>query len=315
MFTEIVSLFRRRTTPPLSTEVYRRHLLENPPGQNDHETLTQDWVCRLTRADVQINLERLEPEVPWCHFFKLADDIYTVAPNQPKHFGKAKALKLLADHLRHSIPYIVKKTDFRDVDVLDLACAEGAHSIELANAGARKVVGIEGRQGYVDRARFIANCAGLNNVTFEQGDVRSISRERTGSYDLVLFFGILHHLSEQDYLPMLKRLHEVTGDTLVLYTHTSEPGWEVKFKLGEEFVNSDSLRGRLYREHPDGASPALKATRNRNSLDNTFSFWARESSLLEAIRRAGFSYISKQLHPNGFENPAEEFRVLYICRK
>ena len=182
-------------------------------------------------------------------------------------------------------------------------------------AGAKKVVGIEGRQLYVDRSKFIAECAGLSNVEFEQGDVRHISKEKTGSFDLVLFFGILHHLSSEDYFPMLKSLADVTDDTLMLYTHTSEPGWEVKFKLSEEITNDDGLKGRLYREHPDGATAEQKKQRIRNSIDNTFSFWAREASLFEALKRAGFKYISKQLAPMPYSKPTEEFRVFYICRK
>jgi cyclopropane fatty-acyl-phospholipid synthase-like methyltransferase len=198
--------------------------------------------------------------------------------------------------------------------VLDLACAEGAHAIELAQAGAREVVGIEGRQLYVDRARFVARSFGLENVRFEQGDVRAVSPDTIGRFDLVLFLGILHHLSSDDFLPMLERLCAVTTDTVVIYTHTSEGGADSKFRLSEEREIAPGLRGKLYREHPDDATAEERERRIRNSIDNTFSFWAREASLLGGLKRAGFRHVSKLMHPNPFGNPVGEFRVVYVCR-
>jgi SAM-dependent methyltransferase len=272
------------------------------------------WQVHLPRAVVQDGLKRLGPEVPWCHYFDLGDGLWTVTPDQGRYWGKAKGLKIIGQQVLAAVPYITRKADVAALRVLDLASAEGAHAVEFGQAGAREVLGIEGRQLYVDRARFIAECFGLGNVRFELGDVRAISPAAIGTFDLVLFFGILHHLSPDDFFPMLQRLRTVTADTLILYTHTSERRASEKFRLSEEKQIAGGFSGALYREHPDDATREQRERRIRNSLDNTFSFWAREASLLDGLKRAGFSYITKMLHPNPFGDPTGEFRVLYVCR-
>ena len=88
-----------------------------------------------------------------------------------------------------------------------------------------------------------------------------------------------------------------------------------KDKLGGEIKTPEGFHGRQFREHPDNASEELKERRNRNSLDNTFSFWAKEQSLVDALLAAGFNFIWKQTSPNPFGSAALDHRVLYVCRK
>jgi hypothetical protein len=183
-------------------------------------------------------------------------------------------------------------------------------------AGAGRVLGIEGRKLYVDRARFIGRCFGAAHAEFRQGDVRNIAAGEIGTFELVLFLGILHHLSADDFLPMLRALRSVSSDTVVLYTHTAEAGADIKFgaRLSDQMVNRDGFKGRLYREHPDAATAEERERRVRSSLDNTFSFWPRESELVRALKEVGFRHVSRQLHPNPFGDPAGDFRVIFVCR-
>ena len=148
------------------------------------------------------------------------------------------------------------------------------------------------------------------------GDVREIDESNPGKYDLVLFLGILHHLSAGVFFNVLKRLRSVTNDALILYTHTSEQGCETKFgnRLSDEYEIEGGYFGRNYMEHPENSTPEQRARRVRNSLDNTSSFWARENSLIKGLKNAGFNNINRLMHPNPFGNPAGEFRVIYVCR-
>ncbi|GEL44554.1 hypothetical protein MEX01_51450 [Methylorubrum extorquens] len=270
----------------------------------------------LSSETIRQQLLALEPAVSWNHIFQFDTDLATIQPDQTRNYNKAQGLKKIGRQIIEAVPFITRKQRIEDLEVLDLACAEGQHAAEFANAGARRVLGIEGRELYVRRANFVAEAFGLENLTFRQGDVREVSRESTGVFDLVLFFGILHHLDGNVFADILKRLRSVTDDTLVLYTHTSEPGCEKKFgeRLSEEREIEGGYRGRFYMEHPEHATAEQKAARVRNSLDNNYSFWARENSLIHALRDAGFTHISKLMHPNPFGNPAGEFRVLYTCR-
>jgi cyclopropane fatty-acyl-phospholipid synthase-like methyltransferase len=276
----------------------------------------QAWESVRSKTEIETNFLALQPKIPWCHYFKLSDDLVTVAPEQERYFGKAKGLKIMARQLLESIPYITRKGNVKDLAVLDLACGEGAHSIELAMAGAKRVMGIEGRKLYVERATFIAKCFGAANAAFLLDDVRKVQVDKVGTFDLVLFYGILHHLAAEDFLPMLELLRQLTSDTVVIFTHTAEDQKNNKFdsRLSDIMTTPDGFSGRLYREHPDNISDEQKEKRVRSSLDNTFSFWAKESSLLDGLSKAGFKHISRQLAPNPFSRAADEFRVFYICR-
>ncbi|MEM6554340.1 MAG: class I SAM-dependent methyltransferase [Pseudomonadota bacterium] len=269
----------------------------------------------LDENTIRSRLQELQPNVAWCHYYDFGHGVESVSKDNEPYYTKAFGLKKIGQQVLASIPHITKKGDIKEQTVLDLACAEGVHSNEFAKAGAKRVVGLEGRQLYVDRSNFAKDALGLTNVEFVKGDVRHISPDETGTFDIVLFFGILHHLDASDWLPMLKSLRAVTNDTMVLYTHTSEEGCLNKFayKLSDELVTDDGYHGRFYREHPDDADEATRIRRNRNSLDNTFSFWPREDDLIRGLRDAGFDHISRQMWPNPFGRPSGEFRVLYVC--
>jgi hypothetical protein len=271
---------------------------------------------KLSLDEISSRLRSLSPEITWCHRFDFDDSLSTITSIQEPYYTKAKGLKIIGQCIMESLPFITKKRNIEELNVLDLACAEGGHSIAFAAAGAKHVLGVEGRRLYVDRATFIAEAYGLNNVEFRMGDVRHALPNTFGRHDLVLFLGILHHLHSSVFLDMLKRLRSITDDTLVLYTHTSETGCERKFgaRLTDEFEIEGGYLGRNYQEHPEGSTQLERERRVRNSLDNTTSFWARENSLIKALKDVGFCNVNRIMHPNPFGNPAGDFRVLYTCR-
>lgn len=312
----MLKFLKRFQSPDLSAFQQPPTVNDGLPEFVDGRPLEQRWKSVLPRSEIEVGLLSLQSATPWCHYFSLADDLMTITPQQERYFGKAKGLKLMARDLVESIPYITRKGDIRELSVLDLACAEGAHSIELAMAGAKKVLGVEGRQLYVERAAFIAKCFGAANAKFQLGDVRKVDPVATGAFDLVLFYGILHHLAAEDFLSMLKLLRQLTTDTAVIFTHTADEENNNKFaaRLSEMITTSDGFQGRLYREHPDTATAAQKEKRVRSSLDNNFSFWPKKAALLEGLKQAGFAHVSTQLRPNLFSRAADEYRVFYICR-
>ena len=274
----------------------------------------QQWMTCLQGGEVRRGLEGLQPDIPWCHFFDLGEGIYTVTPDSERYFGKARGLKIIGQMIAEAVPFITRRGTPKDLSVLDLACGEGGHAIEFAQLGSR-VTGIEGRQLYVDRANFAASCYNLQNVSFFCGDVRRKSDLVETDFELVLFLGILHHLSQDDFGRTLRHLAEVTRDCLVIYTHVSDAVSIDKWKLKGPIETADKYRGYLYREHPEEATTEEKARRVRSSLDNTFSFWATEESLLKGMKDVGFRFLSKLAAPHPFGNPIGEHRQIWICRK
>lgn len=150
--------------------------------------------------------------------------------------------------------------------VLDLACRTGAFSVALGGQG-MKVLGIEGRQDNLDEA------PEHPNVTYELADVRLLSRQRHGTFDVVLCLGLLYHLDAQGALNLLRAMAEVTTGMAILDTHISCDGTEVVEVEGRTF------NGHIYPE-PDGPW---------SSIGNNASWWFTAQSLQELAALASWN--------------------------
>jgi hypothetical protein len=73
--------------------------------------------------------------------------------------------------------------------------------------------------------------------------------------------------------------------------------------------------GYLFREHADAADAATRERKVRASLDNTFSFWAQEESLVQALRAAGFKLVLKAMSPHPFAWEGATYRPVLVARK
>lgn len=268
----------------------------------------------MSETELRGGLQRLEPSVPWAHHFALGHGVETISPENLQFYNKSQGLKKLAKLLLNMVPYHTKRGSLKGARVLDLASAEGGHSIALAAQGA-DVLGIEGRPLYVERARFAAAALGIDNVRFEQGDVRTVDSARLGKFDIVLFSGILHHLGQDDFEGMLQTLFQLTGDTLFLYTHVSTPEAVERFRLQGPVRTRNGYEGFLFREHADDASAEERQRQVRASLDNTFSFWATPESFSKALATVGFVSVSKSLTPNMHNWVDAQCRWLAVARR
>jgi SAM-dependent methyltransferase len=303
----VLRRFRRRK------RFYREYLpLEKQYGLADMPA--QRYASTLEPRDAKARLSALQPEVPWANYFDLGGGVATLDPQQQTYFRKAVSCKRVADTLVEWIPRCTRRGRIEGLRVLDIACGEGATSIELAARGA-EVVGIDGRQIHVDRANFIAEAFGFGNARFEVGDCRRLDPDAFTGFDLVLFYGILHHLGEGDFLPMLRLLRTLTNDSLIIFMHLGHPDSPYLLqKLDRPVTVDGKYSGYLWREHPAGATPDRVASRIRSSLDNEFSFWPAEHSVLDALRDVGFGYVAKILQPSVFGDPAGEHRVFLLCK-
>lgn len=98
---------------------------------------------------------------------------------------------------------IEQLADFRPQDeVLDLGCAEGLISLEIATK-VRLVRGIEISELRVNAARKHAEQRGINNTYFEVGSIMDLSLE-PDSYDIVLLLAVYGALPEGERIGMLE---------------------------------------------------------------------------------------------------------------
>lgn len=168
-----------------------------------------------------------------------------------------------------------------DLRVLDLACYEGGFGIAFAQRGA-EVLGIETRTEHVVKSRFAASALDLDNISFEQADVRELSRDRYGGFDAVLCLGILYHLDAPDCFDLLRQVFDVCDGLAVIETQIALSRPRREAWQGHEY------RGRSYPENT--AQPGA-------SRDNLESFWLSRPSLLNAVGDVGFTSVSELLSP------------------
>ncbi|HUG36201.1 MAG TPA: class I SAM-dependent methyltransferase [Candidatus Limnocylindrales bacterium] len=207
------------------------------------------------------------------------------------------------------IVQIVQDLATRPLDqmsVLDLGCGEGVYTIETALRGPR-VLGVDARPGRMNEAARIAERLGITTVRFEQNDVRNITADSCGRYDVVYFLGMLYHLDVPDAFHVLEHLHDVCREWLVIDTHVSLAPQETVAHRGRTYM------GTRVREHDDEDPEPLRRTRELRSIDNTFSFHFATRSLIRLLVDLGFTSVFECHVPLEPLKPAN--RVTLVARK
>lgn len=176
------------------------------------------------------------------------------------------------------------KKPIEQLQILDLACGEGVYSIEAALRGA-EVRALDARHERMNEGVNAAKRLGLANLSFEQADVRQVTRSSHGNVDVVLFLGILYHLAESDAFSVLKNLYEISREFVIIDTHISLSG---KVKIDH---NNQLYEGHYYREHAEGDPEQVRRSRLLASLDNPTSFWFTKESLFRLLKEVGFTSV------------------------
>lgn len=211
----------------------------------------------------------------------LQDDVYTTDPEHPEHEGRIIGHGI---HLRRILQVASDVTNlpFDKLRVLDLACLEGLYGIEFARHGA-EVVCIEGREANIAKVRFVKDVLALDNLSVFQDDVRNLSVEKYGHFDVVLCLGILYHLDAPDVFDFTRKIASVCRRMAIIDTHLSNHANVSHNNEGQQYYGSNEL------EHARGTSPEEKLKSAWASLDNEQSFWFTPPSLLNLLAISGFT--------------------------
>jgi SAM-dependent methyltransferase len=236
---------------------------------------------------------------PWtAHNVRLADGLFTIAPGPTGDEVKLRRIVQVASDLCGG--------RFDGLRVLDLACLEGMYSLEFARRGA-EVVAIEGREANLEKARFAARALGLD-VDFQAGDVRGLSRERHGEFDVVLCLGILYHLDADDVVAMVDEIRAVARNVAIFDT-------SVALARGETRRYGDlELQGEILLEHASGSTTEEKQGRLWSSLDNPRSFLPSLPSLLRLLRHSGFPTVVQAHLPAEPTQPRGRVTLVALAR-
>jgi 2-polyprenyl-3-methyl-5-hydroxy-6-metoxy-1,4-benzoquinol methylase len=226
---------------------------------------------------------------------KLSDGTYTRTP--APDFRLRRLLQVAQD--------VVKKP-LSQCRVLDLACLEGHYAIEFALHGA-EALGIEGRTVSVAKCDYVKHDLDLNRAVFLQGDVRDLSKEKHGEFDIVICSGILYHLPADDALKVICAMHDVCRGVVLIDTFVSLFGREEL-----TLKNGMTIRGHHYIEHSKQDTDSSKQSKLWASIDNFTSFWFTEVSLVNLLTESGFTSVMDVLSPTALEMPRDRKTYLAI---
>src|SRR5436305_11320939 len=107
-------------------------------------------------------------------------------PTAPHHFlGDFPNIKWR--QIANAIPQ-----DLTGATVLDVGCNGGFYSIEMKKRGAKRVLGIDVDDRYLNQARFAANTLGVD-IDLRKCSIYAADKF-AGQFDYVLFMGVFYHL-------------------------------------------------------------------------------------------------------------------------
>jgi hypothetical protein len=217
------------------------------------------------------------------HNIHLGDGLYTYESGRPDFDRSITAYSSILKRILQVVSDTVDRP-LNQLRVLDLGCLEGIYGIEFALHGA-EVVGLEGREANLRKAMFAAEALSLSNATFVQDDVRNLSRDKHGQFDVVLCVGILYHLDAPDVFGVLERIFDVCKRVTIIDTHV---GLRPNRSLEHRGV---LYHGWSYTEFPPNTPPETKREKLWASLDNERSFWFSRPSLINFLANVGFASV------------------------
>ncbi|HEV2595907.1 MAG TPA: class I SAM-dependent methyltransferase [Sphingomicrobium sp.] len=93
---------------------------------------------------------------------------------------------------------IAEAYDFKGKTILDLGCGDGAYSLEFAQLGVRRVLGVDPAHAAIAAAQAAARDQGVDQVIqFEVGNIYDLDQYlKHGNFDCIILRGVLHHLPD-----------------------------------------------------------------------------------------------------------------------
>lgn len=192
-----------------------------------------------------------------------------------------------------------------ELKVLDLACGEGVYSIEAALLGA-KVLAVDGRDERMKHGEAAAKRNNLTNLQFALHDVRKITTDSHGKFDVVYFLGILYHLDVPDSITTLENIYGLCEHMLIIDTHISLSGKDSFPYKGRRY------EGSIVREHQDSDNAEQRKASVLMSIDNTFSFYFTKPSLIELLTHIGFTIVMEAYAPLDPFKPKDRITLVAI---
>jgi tRNA (mo5U34)-methyltransferase len=197
-------------------------------------------------------------------------------PTAPHHFlGDFPSIKW--KHIAGAIP-----EDLSGATVLDVGCNGGFYSIEMKKRGAKRVLGIDVDDRYLNQARFAAETLGFD-IELQKCSVYDVDALE-GQFDFVLFMGVFYHL-RYPLFALDKLIKKVSG-RLVFQTMVRGSSEAREWEEDYPFWNTQ-----IFEEHD---FPAMHFIEKSYSHDPT-NWWIPNRAAVEAMLRS--SGLEIETHP------------------
>lgn len=218
----------------------------------------------MNRSSGFQDIEKVKAEIAdvnWYHRIDLGDGIVT--PGVDDTPNRMAPLEL--------------PSDLSGKSVLDIGAWDGVFTFEAERRGASRVLATDSycwsgegwgtKEGFLTASRILGSRADDLEI-----DVMDLSPDKVGTFDLVLFVGVLYHLRHP--LLALERVASVTGDQLIFDSHTAKV------------------------EDPD---PVMLFYPGTELNDDPTNWWGANPPAVEAmLREVGFRRIERK-HPELIE--------------
>lgn len=199
--------------------------------------------------------------------------------------------------------------EFGSMRVLDLGVLEGLYTIELGLQNVKEAVGVEAREANIRKAEFSKKALGMENIKFRKDDVRAVTEEKYGRFDVILCLGILYHLDTPAVFELLERLSGMCNRYLVIDSHIAlESDERVEYRGAGYF-------GKRGREFKKGLSSDQKIRAVWSAVDNEENFLLSKKSILALLGRWGFTSVFECLLPLEYVKPADRVTLIAVKGK
>jgi methyltransferase family protein len=181
--------------------------------------------------------------------------------------------------------------------VLELGPLEAGHTTMLERAGADAITAVEGNTRAYLKCLIVKEVLGLTHSRFLCGDLQAYLAGGTDHFDLCLASGVLYHMRQP--VEVLTDMARVS-DRLVIWTHYYDP----------DVVGSSPEQAARFSAHTTRTVDDLVFTEHRYEYQRALEWkgfcggsaryanWLERDTILECLRRAGFSSIEV-----GFDEP------------
>lgn len=219
---------------------------------------------RLPSSDRAVIAEHVQKLGDWFHNI----DLFGV-PTAPNHYlGDFPNIKW--QHISGALP-----EDLSGAEVLDIGCNGGFYSIEMKRRGARRVLGIDVDDRYLNQARFAAQTLGLE-IDFEKRSVYEVD-QIAGQFDYVFFMGVFYHL-RYPVFALDKVVQTIRPEGRLIFQSMLRGSTEVKqWAENYHFWEAEQFN--------DPSYPSMYFVENSYANDQT-NWWIPNRAAAEAVLRS-----------------------------